>query len=53
MSIKDQISADLVQAGKAVVAETAQTAVEAAISSVQSHGGDVLDAAKTRLDPGI
>jgi hypothetical protein len=34
------------QAGKAVVAETAQTAVAAA----QSHGQDVVDAAKNRAE---
>ena len=37
---------DLLEAGKAVVAETAQTAV----NSAKSHGQDVVDAAKARAD---
>jgi gas vesicle protein len=43
-------TADLVEAGKAVVAETAMTAAATAVTSAQSHGSDVVDAAKTRLD---
>jgi hypothetical protein len=41
---------DLVAAGKAVVAETAQSAVAAAMTSAQSHSQDVVDAAKARAD---
>jgi hypothetical protein len=39
---------DLVEAGKAVVAETAQSVVATAMSSAQSHGHDVVEAAKSR-----
>ena len=41
---------DLVQAGKAVVAETAQSVVTTALASAQSHGHEVIDNAKARVD---
>jgi uncharacterized protein YjbJ (UPF0337 family) len=41
-------ASDLVEAGKAVMLETAQTAVTAAMNSAQSHGQDVVEAAKAR-----
>lgn len=49
--IVDQAQAatsDLVEAGKAVAMETAQAAVTSALSSAQTHGHDVVDAAKAR-----
>lgn len=41
---------DLVEAGKAVVAETAQSVVTTALSSAQTHGHEVIDNAKARAD---
>jgi ElaB/YqjD/DUF883 family membrane-anchored ribosome-binding protein len=41
-------TSDLVEAGKAVVAETAQSAIDSALSSAQSHGNDVVAAVKAR-----
>jgi hypothetical protein len=49
--IVDQAQAatsDLVEAGKAVAIETAQAAVTSALTSVKTHGHDVVDAAKAR-----
>ena len=43
-------TADLVEAGKAVVAETAQSVVSTALSSAQSHGTEVVENAKARAD---
>ncbi len=39
---------DAVEAGKAVVSETVQSAFASALSSAQTHGADVVDAAKAR-----
>ncbi len=41
---------DLIEAGKAVVAETAQNAVSTALFSAQTHGHDVVEAAKGRVE---
>jgi gas vesicle protein len=49
--IVDQAQAatnDLVEAGKAVAIETAHAAVASALGSAQSHGHEVVDAAKAR-----
>jgi hypothetical protein len=41
-------TSDLVEAGKGVVAETAQSAMNSALSSAQTHNNDVVEAAKAR-----
>jgi ElaB/YqjD/DUF883 family membrane-anchored ribosome-binding protein len=40
---------ELLEAGKAVVAETAQTAAATALNSAKTHGQDVVDAAQARV----